>query len=272
MAGLKEASHGKPMVFNLSTSASTSRVYTLNPLCGADQVALSYLDAGASDPVTLAQSRTLVMTEARQPVLQFVGAAETCRQTNDQNDDGYVKVAFSAVVQFVCNEELAAVNSSVSLTQSSECTATFTVATALACPPALEETACIVNDAASGKVFDLSRLSRRNEGDANWEVLGKDAGCGTFEMNVCAPLIQTSKLSSCPHSTAVCARKDGYKPQSVGSISQGGGLNARIIVPFPARFPVPFSFRDVGGGSHSVSTRCQWDVRGSKTHVHTPHM
>jgi insulin-like growth factor 2 receptor len=80
--------------------------------------------------------------------------------------------------------------------------------------------------------YDLSRLSRRTEDNAkeNWEVIGKDTGCGTFHINICAPLIRTDSSpwanGVCPHSTAVCATDALGKAQSVGAIAQGGGLNA----------------------------------------------
>jgi hypothetical protein len=117
MSAVKAARGGQPMIFNQTKSADpfSTRVYTLNPICGGDAIGLTIKDFTGGSYVSreLTQSRTMVMTEDRNAELHFSsagpqGAGMTCKQPqqdgtpDDDADDNMEEVAFTGVVRFVC--------------------------------------------------------------------------------------------------------------------------------------------------------------------------
>lgn len=147
--------------------------------------------------------------------------------------------AWETRMQFFCDEgddsELQA-NATVlgARPDSSNCRVDVDIATPLACPVAPDESSCFVSSATGSEIYDLSVLRREGRGAENWVALGEDAGCGSFYINVCAPLVRNPAtqqgLQGCSRYSAVCAVKagdaQGRSAKSIGAVelTEGGTL------------------------------------------------
>ena len=273
--------------------------YNLLPICDDSKSGNTLVLGESGDKINLGSAgATLVQTEDRNIELQMLG--DDCTEwaeagdddANDGNDGNGGRTGEtgprSTILRFICSDDVNPPNASIAIIEESRCAVVFGVATALACPPATEETSCIVDDPKTGQVYDLSRLSRRNPGDSNWRVVNNDPGCGFIEMNVCAPLIYKSPFKTddlvgddddyssyyrddqettgpkCPHATAICAYKERkeaaagtqpgeYGPQVLGAISQGGADNAPTLT---ASGDLMIRYDAPGSCSSEVVFRC----------------
>ncbi|KJE92774.1 hypothetical protein, variant 2 [Capsaspora owczarzaki ATCC 30864] len=141
----------------------------------------------------------------------------------------------TTIIMFTCARGV--IGAPVYVSESSDCTYTFTWATDFACPSsdALE---CVVRDPKSNTMYDLSVLTRA---DTNWEALDSRQGFNyRYFINVCHAIVPTAATAACNSRTGGCqvSNSNSSKVYSLGypaapTISAGGVISLQYDLGTP---------------------------------------